>query len=206
MRKWLYLLLVLLTIISAGCSQVKQNKSDFSEGNDGGQVAISEGERPIVTIEMDSGKEMVVELYPEFAPKTVENFIKLVEQEFYDGLTFHRVIPGFMIQGGDPNGDGTGGADHQIVGEFESNGYDNPLLHEEGVISMARSQDFDSASSQFFIMVEDSPHLDGDYAAFGKVISGIETAQEIASVEREHNDKPKEDQVIKKMTVELSEE
>lgn len=156
---------------------------------------------PIVTIEMESGNKIEVELYPEIAPNTVNNFISLINKQFYDGTIFHRVIPGFMIQGGDPEGTGMGGPDYSIKGEFSSNGFKNDLKHSKGVISMARTSYPDSAGSQFFIMTSDSPHLDGDYAAFGKVISGIEEADRIVSVKRDYSDRPREDQRIKKMTV-----
>ncbi|WKY46498.1 peptidylprolyl isomerase [Eubacteriaceae bacterium ES3] len=152
-----------------------------------------------VKLEMDNGQSMVIELYPEVAPKTVENFLTLVEDGFYDGLIFHRVIPGFMIQGGCPLGTGTGGPGHTILGEFSANGVENNLKHSRGVISMARSGQPDSAGSQFFIMVEDAPHLDGQYAAFGKVIEGIEAADAIVSVKRDYSDKPMEEQKIKKI-------
>ncbi|SER34840.1 peptidyl-prolyl cis-trans isomerase B (cyclophilin B) [Gracilibacillus ureilyticus] len=203
MRKLLYFLFILFVVILlSACGQGQQSSS----GNDmEEQVEIQKGEKPVVTMKMENGEEIVMELYPEFAPETVENFIQLVSEGFYDGLIFHRVIPGFMIQGGDPEGNGLGGSDNTITGEFESNGFENPLLHKEGVISMARSQDPDSASSQFFIMVEDSPHLDGDYAAFGQVISGMDTVHEIANVKRDRNDKPEKDQVISEMTVNLPE-
>ena len=158
--------------------------------------------KQIVTIEMENGKVMKAELYPEFAPKTVENFVNLVKEGFYDGLTFHRVIPGFMIQGGCPKGNGTGGPGHTIVGEFAMNGYKNDLKHTTGVLSMARSMMPNSAGSQFFIMVADAPHLDGQYAAFGKVIEGIEVAQEIVRVRRDRMDKPLEAQRMAKVTVE----
>ena len=140
---------------------------------------------PIVRITMDSGKVIRLELYPETAPITVENFLDLVKKGFYNGLTFHRIISGFMIQGGDPDGNGMGGPGYSIKGEFKSNGVDNPLKHEKGVISMARSMDPNSAGSQFFIMHEAAPHLDGQYAAFGKVIEGLDVVDEIASVEVE---------------------
>ncbi len=152
-----------------------------------------------VKFEMENGKTMVVELYPDKAPITVKNFQKLVGEGFYDGLTFHRVISGFMIQGGDPEGTGMGGSDETIKGEFAANGVDNDLKHERGVISMARSRMPDSASSQFFICHADAPHLDGSYAAFGKVIEGIEVVVEIAAVETDYNDKPVEDVVMKKV-------
>ncbi|MBP3401999.1 MAG: peptidylprolyl isomerase [Clostridia bacterium] len=145
----------------------------------------------MVVIEMEHGGKIELELYPEAAPKTVENFISLVNSGFYDGLTFHRVIPGFMIQGGDPLGNGMGGADKDIIGEFRANGHQNPIKHTRGVISMARAFDPNSASSQFFIMHADAPHLDGQYAAFGKVVSGIEVVDEIASIPTDYSDRPK---------------
>ena len=155
----------------------------------------------MVKIEMENGKEILIELYPDVAPITVANFEKLVGQGFYDGLIFHRVIKGFMIQGGDPEGTGMGGSDEKIKGEFARNGVNNDLKHTRGVISMARSMMPNSASSQFFIMHEDAPHLDGDYAAFGKVVKGIEVVDEIADVQVDFNDKPLEPQVMKKVTL-----
>ena len=141
---------------------------------------------------MENGGKIELELYPEFAPETVKNFEALVNRGFYDGLTFHRVIPGFMIQGGDPLGNGMGGSDKNIKGEFAANGFKtNTLKHERGVISMARAFDPNSASSQFFIMHKNAPHLDGSYAAFGKVISGIEVVDEIAGIPTDYNDRPK---------------
>lgn len=145
----------------------------------------------MVIIEMEGGKEIEIELCPEAAPKTVANFESLVKAGFYDGLTFHRVIPGFMIQGGDPLGNGMGGSEKKIVGEFRANGFANPIKHERGVISMARSYDPNSASSQFFIMHANAPHLDGQYAAFGKVVSGMEVVDEIASIPTDYSDRPK---------------
>ncbi len=145
----------------------------------------------MVIIEMENGAEIKIELSPEAAPITVKNFEKLVSEGFYDGLTFHRVIPGFMIQGGDPLGNGMGGADEHIVGEFAANGHKNPIKHTRGVISMARAYDPNSASSQFFIMHKDAPHLDGQYAAFGHVISGIEAVDEIAAIPTDYSDRPK---------------
>ena len=156
----------------------------------------------MVIIEMNNGKKMKLELYPEIAPISVENFETLVKKGFYDGLIFHRVIPGFMIQGGDPDGTGMGGPGHQIKGEFASNGIKNDLKHSRGVISMARSMMKDSAGSQFFIMHADSPHLDGDYAAFGKVVEGIEVVDEIAATTTNQGDKPVEDQIMKKVYIE----
>ena len=145
----------------------------------------------MVIIEMENGAKIELELYPEVAPITVKNFESLVSKGFYDGLTFHRVIPGFMIQGGDPLGNGMGGADENIKGEFRANGVNNTLKHTRGVISMARAYNPNSASSQFFIMHADAPHLDGQYAAFGKVVSGIDAVDEIASIPTDYNDRPK---------------
>lgn len=158
-------------------------------------------QNPIVTIETNRGT-IKVELYPEIAPNTVNNFISLVKKGFYDGTIFHRVIPGFMIQGGDPEGTGMGGPGYGIKGEFAMNGFKNDLRHTTGVISMARSQRPNSAGSQFFIMVADAPHLDGQYAAFGKVIEGIEVAQEIVGTRRDWSDRPLMDQTMDKVTVE----
>lgn len=155
---------------------------------------------PIVTITTNEGS-MKIELYPNIAPNTVNNFISLVKKGFYNGTIFHRVIPGFMIQGGDPEGTGMGGPGYSIKGEFSGNGVKNDLKHTRGVISMARSMDPDSAGSQFFIMVADAPHLDGQYAAFGKVIEGIEEADRIVSVRRDRRDRPKTDEVMKSVTV-----
>lgn len=156
---------------------------------------------PIVTFEMEDGKVMKAELYPEIAPNTVNNFIALIKKGFYDGLIFHRVIQGFMIQGGDPLGTGTGGPGYSIKGEFTANGFNNELKHDKGVLSMARTMAPNSAGSQFFIMHELSPHLDGQYAAFGKVIEGLENVDAIASVRVDYNDKPRIAQRMKKVTV-----
>lgn len=156
---------------------------------------------PIITITMDSGNEIRLELYPEIAPITVANFVKLATDGFYDGLTFHRIIPGFMIQGGDPDGNGTGGPGYQIKGEFSSNGVKNDLKHKRGVISMARAMDPDSAGSQFFIMHDDADYLDGQYAAFGKVIDGMEEVDRIASVETGWQDAPRKKVVMTKVRV-----
>lgn len=161
-------------------------------------------QNPIVTFEMENGGIMKAELYPEVAPNTVNNFISLVKKGFYNGLIFHRVIPGFMIQGGDPDGTGMGGPGYGIKGEFASNGWKNPLKHTRGVISMARSMMPNSAGSQFFIMHKDAPHLDGDYAAFGKVVEGIEVVDEIAGVKTDRNDRPTTPVVMK--TVRIVEE
>ena len=156
---------------------------------------------PIVTFEMESGGKMVAELYPEVAPNTVNNFISLIKKGFFDGLIFHRVIPGFMIQGGDPQGTGMGGPGYEIPGEFTANGFQNDLKHARGVLSMARSSNPDSAGSQFFIMVDPAPHLDGQYAAFGKVIEGMEVADAIVSTPTGWGDKPKTPQRMKTVTV-----
>ena len=155
---------------------------------------------PIVTIEMADGSIMKLELYPEIAPNTVNNFISLVQKGFYNGLTFHRVIKGFMIQGGCPEGTGMGGPGYSIIGEFDDNGISNTLKHDAGVISMARSMMPNSAGSQFFIMHEKSPHLDGQYAAFGKIIEGMETVNAIAKTKTDRSDMPKEPQVMKSVT------
>ncbi len=156
---------------------------------------------PVVTIEMENGSSIKIELYPETAPNTVNNFISLANSGFYNGVIFHRVIPGFMIQGGDPEGSGMGGPGYSIRGEFSANGFKNNLKHDRGVISMARSNRPDSAGSQFFIMVEKAPHLDGQYAAFGKVIEGLDEADRIVGVKRDYNDRPREDQRMKSVTV-----
>ena len=157
---------------------------------------------PIVTIEMEDGSVMKAELYPDIAPETVKNFVELIEKGFYDGTIFHRVIEGFMIQGGDPEGTGMGGPGYSIKGEFSSNGFRNDLKHTAGVLSMARAADPNSAGSQFFIMHQDSPHLDGDYAAFGKIIEGMEVVNTIAACETDWNDRPRKEQRMKRVTVE----
>ena len=156
----------------------------------------------MVIIEMENGAKIELELYPDVAPETVKNFETLVSQGFYDGLTFHRVIPGFMIQGGDPLGNGMGGSEKKIKGEFAANGHPNPIRHTRGVISMARSMDKNSASSQFFIMHADAPHLDGQYAAFGKVVEGIETVDEIALIPTDFSDRPKIAMRMKRVYIE----
>lgn len=156
---------------------------------------------PIVTFEFEDGKKIVAELYPKIAPNTVNNFISLINHNFYDGLIFHRVIPGFMIQGGCPNGTGTGGPGYSIKGEFSMNGFKNDLKHTEGVLSMARAMHPDSAGSQFFIMHKTSPHLDGQYAAFGKVTEGMDVVDDIARIPTDFSDRPIMDVVIKSVTV-----
>ena len=159
-------------------------------------------QNPIVTIEMENGDVMKAELYPEIAPNTVNNFISLVNKGFYDGVIFHKVIRGFMIQGGDPQGTGVGGPGYSIKGEFSYNGFANDLKHTKGVLSMARTMEPNSAGSQFFIMHETSPHLDGQYAAFGKVVEGEDIIDKIAAVATDYMDKPLEEQKMKKVTVE----
>lgn len=158
---------------------------------------------PVVTIEMDNGGLIKVELYPDVAPNTVKNFISLVQKKFYDGVIFHRIIRGFMIQGGDPEGTGMGGPGYSIKGEFSYNSFENNIKHTAGVISMARSQMPNSAGSQFFIMHKDSPHLDGSYAAFGKVIEGMDVVNQIADEKTDYSDKPLTTQTMKTVTVEL---
>ena len=159
-------------------------------------------QNPIVTFTMEDGSVMVAELYPEIAPESVNNFISLIQKHFYDGLIFHRVIKGFMIQGGDPDGIGTGGPGYHIKGEFTQNGFKNDLKHTAGVLSMARAMDPNSAGSQFFLMHKDSPHLDGSYAAFGKIIEGMEVVNAIAEVPTDYHDKPLQPQRMKTVTVE----
>jgi len=181
------LMLVAVVALAAGCSSEPKEQIP----------------NPTVTITMESGDTIQLELYPNIAPNTVANFINLAQAGFYDGLIFHRVIAGFMIQGGCPDGTGMGGPGYRIKGEFKANGFENGIKHERGVISMARSAEFDSAGSQFFIMHENAPHLDGQYAAFGKVTEGMETADAIVSAPRDRrNDMPYEQQKMKSVRVE----
>lgn len=210
LKKSLILIAMLILSISVfGCSKApstdSNSKKDNKNQNSGNSNYKSKysGKKPIVTIEMEDGGVIKAELYPDIAPKTVDNFVSLVQSGFYNGLIFHRVIPNFMIQGGDPKGNGTGGSNDNIPGEFKSNGFNNDLKHTRGVLSMARSQDPNSASSQFFIMVKDTAQLDGDYAAFGKVTQGIEEVDKIVNVKRDQNDKPLEPQKMKKVTIEI---
>ncbi|MDR4315091.1 peptidyl-prolyl cis-trans isomerase [Niallia circulans] len=193
-----FLSLVLLLLLS-GCGTTKSEPS--KEENTTQAKVISPDDYPIVTITMEDNSTITLELYPDKAPNTVNNFVSLVNKGFYDGLIFHRIIPDFMIQGGDPNGNGTGGPGYSIKGEFSENGFENDLKHERGVISMARSQLPDSAGSQFFIMVADAPHLDGEYAPFGKVIEGMDVVDKIVSSKRDKNDKPVEEIKMKQITV-----
>jgi peptidyl-prolyl cis-trans isomerase B (cyclophilin B) len=197
--------LLLIVFSLSGCgkspsSTVDEKKSASPDPNYKSEYA---GKKPIVTIEMEDGSKIKAELYPDIAPKTVDNFISLIQKNFYDGLIFHRVIPDFMIQGGDPEGIGSGGPGYNIPGEFTSNGFKNDLKHTRGVLSMARSKAPDSAGSQFFIMVKDNTQLDGNYAAFGKVTEGMETVDKIVNTKRGQNDKPVEPQKMKKVTVEI---
>lgn len=198
----------------AGCSSpgnenTTENESESYTKVQGEEIASTEatGENERIeetvqaVITMESGGVIKLELYPDVAPITVENFVKLANEGFYDGLTFHRIISGFMIQGGDPNGNGTGGPGYSIKGEFSQNGVKNDLKHTRGVISMARSQNPDSAGSQFFIMHEDAPHLDGSYAAFGKVVEGMDVVDKIASVETDYYDAPLEKVVIESIKI-----
>lgn len=201
MEKKLIKLLGLMFIIMFVVACQGESKEEFKQGDTKENLT---GDHPLVTMTMENGGTVVAELYPEIAPNTVNNFISLIEDEFYDGLIFHRVIPGFMIQGGDPEGNGTGDPGYAIAGEFNANDFDNPLVHERGVLSMARSQDPDSAGSQFFVITETSPHLDGDYAAFGRVTDGMDVVDEIVNAERDGMDKPLNDQVIQSMTVDLN--
>ncbi len=186
LKKFFYLTVFVLTFMLTGCTGEKSGEGIAN---------------PEVTIEMEDGGIIKIELSPQIAPNTVNNFISLVNKGYYDGLIFHRVIPNFMIQGGCPEGTGTGGPGYSIKGEFSGNGFKNELKHTKGVISMARSGHPDSAGSQFFIMTDDSPHLDGQYAAFGKVTSGIEAVDSIVSQKTDGRDKPSIPQVMKKVTV-----
>ncbi len=203
-RTWIWTIAALVMLL-AGCGG-----GYYSAGPDFGKdVDYSRGNNPIATIQMrdennmlENGGKIVIELYPQAAPNTVANFISLANDGFYDGLTFHRVIEGFMIQGGDPLANGLGGPGYSIKGEFAANGFEqNQLKHERGVISMARADNPDSAGSQFFILVEDRPHLDGNYAGFGKVIEGMELVDYIASLPNDPRDKPYEDQIIESIRV-----
>jgi len=213
LRKFLLPAIALVFTVSlSGCGKPKDSTSstqkDTTSTNQSSTTTAYKskytGKKPMVTIEIEDGAKIKVELYPDIAPKTVDNFISLVKKGFYDGLTFHRVIPGFMIQGGDPEGNGTGGPGYSISGEFSNNNFNNPLKHTRGVISMARGgQDPNSAGSQFFIMVKDTPQLDGDYAAFGKVTEGMEEVDKIVSVKKDDQNKPLTPQKMKKVTVEI---
>lgn len=191
--------LIVLMLIIYGCQSDVENSNEPNNTTNN-----NDEEKPLVTMTMEDGGEIEIELYPNKAPNTVNNFIALIEDDFYDGLIFHRVIPDFMIQGGDPEGTGMGDPGYSIKGEFSSNDFDNDLKHEPGILSMARSQDPDSAGSQFFIVTGDGSHLDGDYAAFGKVIDGMDVVEDIEAEETDNNDRPKTDQIIESMSVDLN--
>lgn len=201
----IFMVVTFITSLMVGCKASK--KSDKNEVIDSEVYLSKESEKgpqdknPIATIEMNNGDKIKVELYPEVAPNTVRNFIYLANSDFYNSTIFHRVIEGFMIQGGDSEGTGMGGPNYSILGEFSKNGFENNLAHERGVISMARGNDKNSAGSQFFIVHQESPHLNGDYAAFGKVIEGMDVVDKIAVAKTGSNDKPKEDIIIKNITV-----
>lgn len=188
-----------LLLVLAGCGQDEAQNDELEFGGIG--IPNEETSHPVATIELDNGKKIVLELYPEVAPNTVNNFISLANSGFYDGTIFHRVIPNFMIQGGDPEGTGSGGPGYSIKGEFTSNGVKNHLLHTRGVISMARGNDLDSAGSQFFIVQANSEHLDNIHASFGKVTEGMDVVDEIANLETGKNDRPVNPPVMTKVTV-----
>lgn len=195
-------ILALLIGMTTGCKVKEENKPSETTPQDSGKVDYHKDNNPVVTIVMENNKVIKIELYPQIAPNTVNNFISLIDKGFYNGIIFHRVIPGFMVQGGDPEGTGIGGPGYNIKGEFSINNFENQLSHNRGIISMARrGGSYDSAGSQFFIMVEDVPSLDGKYASFGKVIEGMEAVDEIVNVERDAYDKPLKDIVMKKVTV-----
>ncbi|KOP82819.1 peptidylprolyl isomerase [Cytobacillus solani] len=200
-------LLVLFSLAGCGTQADNGTSKDSSGGKSENQAREKSGypsdvtENPVVTITMENNDEIKLELYPDIAPNTVANFVTLINKGFYDGLIFHRVIPDFMIQGGDPAGNGTGGPDYSIFGEFAANGFENNLKHERGVLSMARTNDPNSAGSQFFIMVNESSQLDGQYAAFGKVIEGMEVVDSIVSAERNGADLPLKEQKMKTVKV-----
>jgi len=181
----------------------QQDQAEEEQYSNASLELLEASKHPEVTIEMSNGGIIKIELYPEIAPNSVSNFVSLAQEGFYDGTIFHRVIPGFMIQGGDPSGTGTGGPGYAIKGEFTKNRFDNPMVHARGVISMARSESMDSAGSQFFIMQADAPHLDGLYAAFGEVTEGMDVVDEIVSQQRDRNDKPLEPLAMTKVTVDL---
>jgi len=200
MRRMAWIAVLLAVVAAAGLWVGFRGDEARSQGEWTGDTETSEV-HPVVTIEMDSGNKIVIELYPEVAPNTVRNFLSLARSGFYDGTIFHRIVPGFVIQGGDPEGTGRGGPGYSIRGEFTANGFRNDLKHTRGVISMARTQDPNSAGSQFFIMVGDAPHLDGQYAAFGRVIEGMEEVDRIVSLPRGAMDRPLNPPRIVKVTV-----
>lgn len=208
-KKYIRLILVVTlmsSLVLVGCGNSKTNNDQSEQPSTTNESSDKESSKsnenlPIATITVDGYGVIEAELYPEIASNTVNNFIYLANKGFYDNLKFHRIIKGFMIQGGDPKGNGTGGPGYSIEGEFTSNGFANSLKHTKGVLSMARSQDPNSAGSQFFIMTGDAPHLDGEYAAFGKVISGMDVVEKIENVKTGSNDAPEKDVVIKSITV-----
>lgn len=195
MKKWMILILCLALALLPACGKTTDTTPNTNTAD------TAAGENPVATLEIEDYGTIVLELYPDVAPITVANFIKLANSGFYDGLTFHRIIENFMIQGGDPKGDGTGGPGYAIKGEFSQNGVKNDISHVRGVISMARSSMPDSAGSQFFIVHQDSTYLDGQYAAFGRVTEGLDVLDKVATVDTYASDKPKKDVVIKSLTV-----
>jgi len=200
MRYILLIMVFMLTGCMASDKLSDENAMPETPNKQGEKIELTN--KPIVTIEMEDGGIIKAELYPEIAPNTVNNFLSLVNKGYYDGVIFHRVIPGFMIQGGDPDGTGMGGPGYTIKGEFTANGFKNDLKHKRGVLSMARTSVMDSAGSQFFIMVADYPSLDNQYASFGKVTEGLDVADKIVSAKRDQNDRPLDEQKMKKVTVE----
>ncbi len=207
-KKLICFSLLMAALLSVGCSS--SSKTNLGNNTTKSNTVSSSTykskyseKKPIVTIEMADGAIIKAELYPNIAPKTVDNFISLIQKSFYNGLIFHRVIPEFMVQGGDPTGTGTGGPGYTIAGEFKSNGFNNTLKHTRGVLSMARGQEPNSAGSQFFIMVKDNSELDGNYATFGKVTQGMDEVDKIVSIKRDANDKPLIPQAMKKVTVQI---
>ena len=202
MKKPIVLLLAALMLLSLACAKGSKAPAAASNTTETKEDTNVDKSHPIATITMKDGGVIQLELYPEVAPQSVKNFISLANAGFYDGLIFHRVIPGFMIQGGDPNGKGTGGPGYSIKGEFKANGVENNISHERGVLSMARAQAYDSAGSQFFIMHQDYPSLNGNYAAFGRVISGMEVVDAIANTTTDSRNKPYKDQIMATVRVE----
>ena len=198
------ILLMFLLLFAVGLAEEPWDISNnvYVEGEIEMTPEQQQAQNPIFEIKLANGKILKGELYPETAPESVGNFIALANSGYYDGLTFHRVIPGFMIQGGCPTGTGTGGPGWHIKGEFLANGVENPIKHTYGILSMARTMVNDSAGSQFFLMTSDSPHLNGSYAAFGKVLEGMEAADEVVNTQRDHNDKPLEEQIMESIRVE----
>ena len=207
MKKWIVLLLAALLLLSLACAKesaaaAKATEAPGEQTTETKEDTDVDKTHPIATITMKDGGVIELELYPEVAPESVKNFISLANSGFYDGLIFHRVIMGFMIQGGDPDGKGTGGPGYSIKGEFKANGVENDISHVRGVLSMARAQPYDSAGSQFFIMHQDGTYLDGQYAAFGRVISGMDVVDAIAKTTTDSRDKPYKDQVMATVRVE----